>query len=124
MSKIGRFVTTSQGAHCEIVLDSGERIIVNHDRGTFTGEWLTVEALRLIGSGTDRLFARALDNAEGRAVVAALARPGEATALGAFVRYVEDCRSVAEVKARCARLVRAAAGSTGEGDEGSHAHGS
>lgn len=36
MGKVGRFVTDPRaGAYCQIVLDSGERIIVNHDKGGF-----------------------------------------------------------------------------------------
>jgi hypothetical protein len=34
MAKVGRFVTDPKaGAYCQITLDSGEKIIVNHDTG-------------------------------------------------------------------------------------------
>ena len=38
MPKVGRFVTDPRaGAYCRITLDSGEKIIVNHDKGGFKG---------------------------------------------------------------------------------------
>ena len=38
MAKVGRFVTDPKpGAYCQVVLDSGEKIIVNHDKGGFKG---------------------------------------------------------------------------------------
>ena len=34
MAKVGRFVTDPKaGVYCQITLDSGEKIIVNHDKG-------------------------------------------------------------------------------------------
>ena len=38
MPKVGRFVTDPRaGAYCQITLDSGEKIIVNHEKGGFQG---------------------------------------------------------------------------------------
>ena len=111
MGKVGRFVTDPRaGAYCQIVLDSGEKIIVNHDQGGFKGGWLTIEASKFMGFSSDRIFACALDSPEGKAALTELTRDArqgsvEATPLGAFVQYVKDCRSVADVKTRCATLL-------------------
>jgi len=38
MGKVGRFVSDPKaGAYCQIVLDGGEKILVNHDKGGFKG---------------------------------------------------------------------------------------
>ena len=38
MGKVGRFVSDpKEGAYCQITLDSGEKILVNHDKGGFKG---------------------------------------------------------------------------------------
>jgi len=111
MSKVGRFVTDPKaGAYCQITLDSGEKIIVNHGAGGFKGGWLTIEVLKFLGFSSDRLFTCDLDSPEGRAALTHLtrdARPGsvEATALGAFVAHVKSCTSVADVKSSCAALM-------------------
>jgi hypothetical protein len=111
MGKVGRFVTDPRaGAYCQVVLDSGEKIVVNHDQGGFKGGWLTIEALKFMGFSSDRIFACALDSPEGKAALTELTRDAregsvEATPLGAFVQYVKDCRSVADVKTRCATLL-------------------
>jgi hypothetical protein len=111
MASVGRFVTDPRaGAYCRIVLDSGEKIVVNHDKGGFKGGRLVIEAVKLMGLRADRIFSCDLDGAEGKAVLAALTRDVEAggvdaTPLGAFVRHVKECRSVADVRTRCASLV-------------------
>ena len=111
MAKVGRFVTDPKaGAYCQIVLDSGEKIIVNHDKGGFKGGWLTIERVKFMGLSSDRVFACALDSPEGQASLAELTRGAkegsvEATPLGAFVQYVKDSQSVADVKARCKSLL-------------------
>jgi len=110
MTKIGRFVTDPKaGAYCQITLDSGEKIIVNHDKGGFKGGHLTVETTKWWGGG-QRVFACDLDGPEGKAVLARLtadAAEGSvlATPLGAFVEYLKDCASVEEIKTRSARLL-------------------
>jgi hypothetical protein len=63
-----------------------------------------------MGFSSDRIFACALDSPEGRAALTELTRDAregsvEATPLGAFVQHVKDCRSVADVKTRCATLL-------------------
>jgi hypothetical protein len=111
MSKVGQFVTDPKvGAYCKITLDSGEKILVNHDQGGFKGGWLTIEAPKLLGFTSDRIFACDLNSPEGKAALGHLTRnaaPGSAAAtpLGAFVEFVTSCASVADVKARWAALM-------------------
>jgi hypothetical protein len=110
MAKVGRFVTDPRaGAYCQITLDSGEKIVVNHDKGGFKGGMLTIEVQKFMGFSSDRVFACDLDSEGGRAMLTQLTRDArqdavEATPLGAFVEYVKDCRSVSEVKAKCEAL--------------------
>jgi len=111
MSKIGRFVTDPKaGAYCQIALDSGERILVNHDRGGFKGGHVTITTVKWLGfAAGETLLDLDLDGAAGRAALARLtagAAPGSvgATPLGAVVEYVKACRSSEEVRARVAGL--------------------
>ena len=110
MTKVGRFVTDPKvGAYCQITLDSGEKIIVNHDKGGFKGGNLTVETTKWWGGG-QRVFACNLDSPQGQAVLARLtagATEGSvgATPLGALVEHLKDCTSVAEIKTRGAALL-------------------
>ena len=97
MAKVGRFVTDPKaGAYCQITLDSGEKIIVNHDK-------------KFMGFSSDRVFLCNLDSDEGRTALTQLTRnvrpdSVEATPLAAFVEYFKDCRSVSEIKAKCDAL--------------------
>jgi len=110
MAKVGRFVTDPRaGAYCQITLDSGEKIVVNHEKGGFKGGRLTIEVVKFLGLSSDRVFTCNLDGEEGRAVLTLLtrnARPDgvEATPLGAFVEYVRNCGSVTDVRTRCGAL--------------------
>ena len=112
MSKVGRFVVDPRaGAYCQITLDSGQKIIVNHDKGGFKGGHLTIELSKLMGLSSERIFTCDLDGPDGKAALARLTRDAPkdsvgATPLGAFVEFVKDARSVDEVKARCAVLGR------------------
>jgi hypothetical protein len=112
MTKVGRFVTDPRaGAYCQITLDSGEKIIVNHDKGGFKGGRLTIEVSKFMGLSSERIFACDLDSPEGTAALRRLtsgAEGAEATPLGAFVNHVKACGSVVEVKARCGSLMAAA----------------
>ena len=105
MAKVGRFVTDPKaGSYCQITLDSGEKIIVNHERSR-----LTIELSKLFGFSSDRLFTCDLDEPDTRQAMSALTRnappqSADATPLGAVVKYVKDCATAAEVKARCAAL--------------------
>jgi hypothetical protein len=119
MGKVGRFVTDPKaGAYCQITLDSGEKIVVNHEKGGFKGGGLTIDVTKLMGFSSERIFTCDLDGPQGKAALDQLtrsARPGsvEATPLGAFVEYVKDCGSVADVKARCVSLSAASGPSAG-----------
>jgi hypothetical protein len=110
MAKVGRFVTDPRaGAYCQITLDSGEKIVISHDKGGFKGGMLTIEVQKFMGFSSDRVFACDLDSEAGRAMLSQLTRDVrpdavEATPLGAFVAYVRGCPSVADVKAKCAAL--------------------
>jgi len=110
MAKVGRFVTDPKaGAYCRIALESGEKIVVNHDKGSLTAGTLSVEVSKFLGLGSERVFSCDLASAAGRSVLARLtSATGEATPLAALVHYVEQCRSVAEVKDRCASLLERA----------------
>jgi hypothetical protein len=112
MGKVGRFVTDPKvGAYCKISLDSGEKILVSHDKGGFTEGAVTIEEVRWWGLiPGDTLFRCELGRDEGRRMLARLTRTTPATGtgatpLGAIVDYVKDARSVSEVKAKCAALV-------------------
>jgi hypothetical protein len=60
MPKIGRFVTDPRvGAYCHVTLDSGEKIVVNHDKGGVKGGLLTIEVSKFMGIST-RCVARAV----------------------------------------------------------------
>jgi len=111
MAKVGQVVTIPTGSYCKITLDSGEKIIVNHEpggRGTSAGARLTVDRLKLMGFSAETVVNIALDAPEGKAVLAELTKaetlgaPG--SLLHAFVTYVQACASVAEVVARCRQL--------------------
>ena len=110
MAKVGRFVVDPKaGAYCQLTLDSGEKLIVNHDKGGFKGGRLTIEKAKWWGSG-EQIFACDLDSAAGREAVARLTQgvvegSAVATPLGAFVHYVKECKSAEDVRAKCAALV-------------------
>jgi hypothetical protein len=117
MAKIGTFVTDPKaGGYCRITLDSGQKIIVNHAEGGFRGGPLTIEEVKWMGLGAgELLFECDLSSARGKEILGELTRgaaPGtaDATPLGAFVNYVKDCGTLAEVKAKCAKLTGGAAG--------------
>jgi hypothetical protein len=109
MAKVGPFVTDPRaGAYCQITLDSGDKIVVNHEKGGFKGGRLTIEVSRFMGFSSERIFACDLDSQEGAAALTRLiggAQGVDATPLGAFVKHVKECGSVAEVKTRCAALL-------------------
>ncbi len=117
MGKVGRFVSDPKaGAYCQIVLDSGEKILVNHDKGGFKGGRLTISQVRWLGLGGETVFQCDLDSAAIKAAMVALTKgvdagSARATPLGAFVEHVRDCKDIAAVKSKCAAL----AASTGAG---------
>ena len=110
MAKVGRFITDPKaGAYCQITLDSGEKLLVNHDKGGFKGGRVTIDVTKFFGFGSERIFTCDLDSSGGQAAMTQLTRGVaegtiEATPLGAFVGLVKACPSVADVKQRCAAL--------------------
>ena len=111
MGKVGRWVTDPKaGAYCRITLDNGEKIVINHDQGGFKGGRLVVEQVKFLGFGSTRIFVCDLDSEAGKSALRVLTRnaqPGtvDATPLGAFVNYLGNCRSVADVQTRCTSLM-------------------
>jgi hypothetical protein len=111
MAEVGRFVTDPKaGAYCRITLDSGEKILVHHAGSGFKDGRVTIDVLKFLGFGSDRIFTCDLNSPEGRAALNHLTRDArqgsvEATALGAFVAHVRSCKSLAEVKTGCAALM-------------------
>jgi hypothetical protein len=111
MGKVGRFVVDPKaGAYCDVTLDNGEKLIVNHDKGGFKGGHLSLEKKKWMGLGSERLFGCDLDSPAGKAAVARLTQgvapdTARATPLGAFADYVKDCKSADEAKAKCEALV-------------------
>jgi hypothetical protein len=111
MAKVGRFIVDpKEGAYCQITLDSGEKLIVNHDKGGFKGGRLTIEMTKFFGFGSDRIGTCNLDSPGGLAALAELTKgavegSAGATPLGAFVELVRSCPSVAELRKRWAALL-------------------
>lgn len=109
MAKVGQVVTIPTGSYCSVTLDSGEKIIVNHEpggRGASTGDRLTVDRVKLMGFSSEMVVQIKLDTAEGKWALAELTKAGPpGSPLRAFVEYVQACASVAEVVARCRQLV-------------------
>lgn len=113
MARVGRVVTDPKaGTYCQITLESGQTIIVSHEKSGRKGGRLMIELSKLLGFSSDRIFACDLDTPEGRAALDELTRgahpdTADATPLGALVKYVKDCGTAADVKARCAALTAA-----------------
>ena len=111
MAKIGPFVTDPKaGAYCRITLDSGEKIIVNHDKGGFKGGMLSIARSKWLGLASEPLFEVDLDSAPGRAALARLtegidATSARATPLGAFAELVKDSKDVQDAVTRCRELI-------------------
>lgn len=111
MGKVGRFVTDPKaGAFCQIVLDSGEKILVSHDKGGFKGGRLSIATLKWLGLASgEMLFEVDLDTPRGQAALRRLTAgapegSARATPLGALVEYVKECPSAADVRRRGATL--------------------
>jgi hypothetical protein len=108
MAKVGRFVVDPKaGTYCQIDLNDGKKILVNHEKGVPQGGRLTVAEKKWWGGET--FLDLRLESAEGRAALARLSRgaPGDsvlATPLGAFVEVLKDCSSLGDVRARCATI--------------------
>ena len=99
MAKVGRFVTDPKaGAYCQIVLDSGEKILVNHDKGGFKGGTVTVSQVKWMGLASGETFLR-LD-LDGPAGKAALDQPHQGRARGQRARHAarRRCRATQELR--------------------------
>ena len=114
MGKVGRFVTDPKaGAYCDVTLDNGDKLIVNHEKGGFKGGFLSVEKKKWMGLGSERLFLCDLDSVPGKSAIARLTEgvpsgTARATPLGAFAEYVKDCKSANDVKTKCEALLAGA----------------
>lgn len=112
MTKVGRFITDPKaGAYCQIDLDSGTKILVNHEKGGPRGGRLTVTEKKWFGGET--FLDLQLDSAAGQAALSRLTAgapegSARATPLGALVEALKDCQSADDVRARCASLGAAA----------------
>ena len=113
MAKIGQIVTIPTGSYCNITLDSGEKIVVNHEpgrRGASVGARLTVDRLKLMGFSSETVVRIDLDTTEGKAALAELVKEGTPGApespLRAFAACAQKCASVAELVARCGELLQ------------------
>ena len=110
MAKVGRFVSDpTAGSYCQITFESGEKIVLSHDKGGFKGGRLSIEVSKLLGLRSMRIFDLDLDSTEGKSALAQLTRDAqprtvEATPLGAFVAHLRSCRSVDYVKAKCSAI--------------------
>ena len=113
MARVGQFCAIPTGSYCNITLDSGETIGVNHEqarRGATGRGRLTIDRLKLMGFSSETVVKIDLDSAEGMAALAELTKEGTpgtpGSPLRVFVAYVQKCASVSEVIARCRHLLQ------------------
>jgi len=113
MAKVGQFVTIPTGSYCNITLGSGETIVVNHEpgvRGASAGARLMIDRLKLMGFSSETVVQIDLDTTEGKAALAELTKEGTLGQAGSplrvLVAYVQGSAPVAEVVARCRRLLQ------------------
>jgi hypothetical protein len=111
MGKVGNIVSDPKvGAYCDVTLDNGDKLIVNHDQGGFKGGRLTVEKKKWMGLGSDQVFVCDLDSAPGRAAMARLTEgvppdSPRAAPLMAFAEYAKDSASAVEARVKLEALV-------------------
>ena len=112
MAKVGRFIVDPKaGSYCQIDLDDGKKVLVNHEKAGPQGGRLMVTEKKLWGGET--FLDLKLETAEGKSALARLTQgapegSARATPLGAFVEALKDATSVADVRARCGTLRGAA----------------
>lgn len=108
MGKAGHFVVDPKaGSYCQIELDDGKKILVNHEKTGPQGGRLTVVEKKFWGGET--FLDLRLDTPEGKSVLARLTEgvpsdSARATPLGAFVEALREATSLADVRARCGAL--------------------
>jgi hypothetical protein len=113
MPTVGRFVTDPRtGARCQVTLDDGEQVVVNHANGDVGGGLLTIERETRGGRSSERVFRCDLDTPEGQELRRGLVRGAEpgttsATPLWALVQFVKSAGTLAELRSRCAKLALA-----------------
>jgi hypothetical protein len=111
MAKVGRFVIDPKlGAYCQITLDDGKRVLVNHEKDAQGGRMMVTEKKWW---GGETFLDLRLDTAEGRAAIASLtagasADSPRATPLGALVDTLKDCASLEDIRERCRKIGPAA----------------
>jgi hypothetical protein len=111
MGKVGRFVVDPKaGAYCQVVLDTGDKLLVNHDKGGFKGGTLSISQSKWLGLASEPLLEVDLDSSAGKAALARLtqgvdASSARATPLGAFAEFVKDGKDVQDVVTRCRGLI-------------------
>ncbi len=111
MGKVGRFVVDPKaGAYCQVVLDSGDKLLINHDKGGFKGGMLSIARSKWLGLASEPLFEVDLDSAPGKATLARLtegveASSARATPLGAFAELVKDSKDAQDAVRRCRELI-------------------
>jgi hypothetical protein len=75
MAEVGHVATGPRlGAYCQLTLDTGEKVVVNHDHGGAKGGHLAIEVPKFMGFISDRIFACNLDSPHGQGVLAWLTR--------------------------------------------------
>jgi hypothetical protein len=111
MGKVGRFVVDPKaGAYCHVVLDSGDKLLINHDKGGFKGGTLSISRSKWLGLASEPLLEVDLDSPPGKVALARLtqgvdASSARATPLGAFAEFVKDGKDVEDVVTRCRGLI-------------------
>jgi hypothetical protein len=114
MGKVGKFIVDPKvGAYCDVTLDNGEKVIVNHDKGSLKGGHVSLEKKKWMGLGSDRLFVCDLDTPAGKGLLARLTRDApadsaRATPIGAFAEYVKECKSADDAKVKLEALLTGA----------------
>jgi hypothetical protein len=107
MAKVGKFVIDPKlGAYCQIALDDGKKVLVNHEKSDGGGRMMVTE--KKLWGGETFLDLR-LDTATGQSALARLTadaptESARATPIGALVDVLKDCRSLDEVRMRCLAL--------------------
>jgi hypothetical protein len=109
MSKVGRSAPhPGDVTYCRVRLDSGEKVLVSHEKSGDQNGRLAVEIPRWLGLNSERVCVLDLDTVEGRAsmlrVLAVVPQSTHATPLESLVEYVQEARDTDDVRWRCRAL--------------------